>query len=209
MSSNPNEKFEQLLGRELSDRQKQELLRIGKVLEIADNDALWSVVVLLYSFDNRLEKTHKQIERAANAAAESSAKQAEAHINEAVKLLAPSIQKTVERSAQRAMGRLQIAESMWIISLAIVIVGLYGGVCFALGNGSYWMLQQKKITMSSYWQQMQWAIASGFIAPGFVIAVYLVLRDGDYDWQKFGYGLILLGGSIAVILLLNLVGLFR
>lgn len=208
MSSIEN-RFEQLLGRELTDKQKQELLQMGKVLGIADNDALWTVVALMYSFDNRFEKIPQRIERAATAAAESSAKQAEAHINEAVKLLAPSIQKTVERASQRAIGRLKLAESMWMIFGGIWVMGVFGGICFALGNGSYAMFQQQKINASDYWEQMKWAVFSGFGVPGFLLVGFLVLRDGDYEWEILGYGLILVGVVITALLPLKLLGVIH
>lgn len=207
--SNLENRFEQLLGRELTDKQRQELLQMSKVLGIADNDALWTVVALMYSFDNRFEKIPQRIERAATAAAESSARQAEAHINEAVKLLAPSIQKTVERASKKAIGRLQLTESMGMIYAAIVMMGIFGGICFSLGNRSYWLLQQKIITGAVYFEEMKWAIPAGFFVPGFVTIGYLILKDGDYEYEKFGYGLIILGIGIALVLPLKLLGVIH
>jgi UTP-glucose-1-phosphate uridylyltransferase len=209
--SNINEKFEQLLGRELTDKQKQQLLQMGKTLEIADNDALWSIVALLYSFEERFGRIPKLIEQSANAAAESSARQAEAHINEAVKLLAPSIQKTVEKSAQKAMGRLQLTHSLWMVLATILMTGIFGGVCFTMGNGSYMMLMSNKIGTNIYREEMKWAISSGFIVPGFLLVGYLVLKSSDYDdtLERLGYGLMGLGVLIALVLPLKLLGVIH
>jgi hypothetical protein len=207
--SNLEDKFEKLLGNELTDPQRQELLKMSKTLEIADNDALWSVVALLYSFDARYAKIPQRIEGAANAAAESAAKQAEAQINQAVASLAPAMQKTVEKAANRAVGRLQLAESAGMIYATIVIVGLFGGVCFALGNRSYGMFQEHKISAPVYWEQMKWAISAGFFVPGFLMVGYLVLKDGDYEWQKLGYFLILVGVGVTAVLPLKLLGVIH
>jgi hypothetical protein len=113
--SNLEDKFEQLLGEPLTDRERQKILKMGKILEIADNDALWTMLALHYCYDRQYAAIPAQIEKAATAAAESSAKQAEAHINEAVKLLAPTVKSEVKRAVKDIVGRVQLGESLFTI----------------------------------------------------------------------------------------------
>jgi hypothetical protein len=200
------QKFERLLGREMRDEEKQELLQMRATLGIADNDALWSVVALFYSYNDKYLAIPQQIERAAQASAQSSATQSQAYINESVGLLVPTIKSEVRRAVKEVVGRVQLGESLLTIYMAVVMVGIFGAVCFVLGNRSYGMFQEHKISGGDFWEQTKWGIAWAFSVPALLASGYLVLKLDDYNWRNLGVFLIGFGVIIAGILPLKIFG---
>jgi hypothetical protein len=203
------ERFEEMLGRELTDKEKQELLRMSKTLGIADNDALWTVVSLLYAYNDKYLAIPEQIERAAMAAAQSSAAQSQRYIDESVSLLVPTIKSEIRRAVKEVVGRVQLGESLWTISLAVLMVGMFGAVCFLLGSKTYGMFQERKISAVDFWERTKWAIAWGYSVPALLTSGYLVLKLDDYEWRNLGIFLIGFGVLVAGLLPLKIFGVIH
>jgi hypothetical protein len=192
MSSNPNEKFEQLLGRELSDRQKQELLRIGKVLEIADNDALWAMLVMHYTFEGRYEQILERIETTGKSqrdllksAGKVAATQAQADINQAVKSLVPTVSVEVANAAKLAVRRIGISQSwlsMWMGALIVSVIFILG---VAMGSRIYYLFLENDKFLGLYWERASWAFYVGLSCPVFAALGFYCL-ESDTDEVRFG-----------------------
>jgi hypothetical protein len=103
----------------------------------------------------------------------------------------------------------QLGESLWTISMAVLIVGMFGAVCFLLGNKTYGMFQEHKISGQDFWERTKWAIAWGYSVPGLLTFGYLVLKLDDYEWRNLGIFLIGFGVVIAGVLPLKIFGLIH
>lgn len=203
------EKFSKLLGRELTTDEQLEFTKLARVLDIGDNDALWSVVVLLYLYQSKYAQIPAKIETAANAAANSAATKSQEQINDAVAALAPTIQKTVERSAQAAMGRLQIIPTSIASIAAVVVLGLYGGGCYQIGRRGGDLYYFKAISSDVWWEQMKLANVFAFIIPAFLFSGYLLINSENYDAPKWGYGLVIIAIICTLCLPLKVYGIIH
>jgi hypothetical protein len=208
----------------LTDEEKQQLIHASNSYRFGNNDALWMIIAMLeankWSLGEKLESYRndfaaipEQIKEAALAeqkllesAGQLAASQAEEEISKAVASLVPTIKDEVRRAVKGVVGRVQLGESLFTIYGAIIIVGIFGGVCFVLGNRTYGMLQEQKITHPDFWEQTKWAISSGFIVPALLMSGYLVLKLDDYDWNKLGFVLILFAVGLTAILPLKVMG---
>lgn len=215
---------ERYLRRKLTDEEIQQLLHASNSYRFGNNDALWMIIAMLeankWSLGETLESYRddfaaipQQIKQAALAEREAlksagqlAASEAEVEISKAVASLVPTIKGEVQRAVKDVVGRVQLGESLVTIYGAILMVGIFGGVCFVLGNRTYGMFQEQKITAKDFWEQTKWAISSGFIVPAFLMSGYLVLKLDDYDWNKWGVVLILFAVGLTAILPLKVMG---
>lgn len=125
--------FEQLLGRQASDREVQNLYRVKTALGIRDNDALWLVLMALESYDalystypgriaDEIRKSFDQQRPLIREVAEAEAARAQRSLADAVSSTSIALASTVaEASRYQSWG--------WLL------IGLmaFGGICMLSG----------------------------------------------------------------------------
>ena len=139
--------FERLLGRQPSEQEVQGLYRIKNALNIRDNDALWSVLMALQSYDSLYRKYPAMIAEEvrkivdtqrtlAAAMVEAETKRALGSLAEAVSLTSTTIAATV-------------AESSRLLSWGWMLLGMLGfgslcmfaGALLATGHAPFWAVR--------------------------------------------------------------------
>lgn len=136
--------FAALLNRQPSEKEVRQLYRVRDALNIADNDALWVVLIALESYDTLFRKYPEQIaQEMAAAVTEQKAllgSIAQAEAQKALGSLAESVSRTSHALANR------VAESSRLQAQGWSMLGFlgFGGLCllvgFILGSGRvpYW-----------------------------------------------------------------------
>lgn len=105
--------FKEILGREPDDNDRQQLFRIMQAMGVQDNDAIYSIALLLYSYEekigripDRIEKAGQEQQEALKAGAELAANQAQAGINDSVLALLPNIRADIKSIVGRSASKL-------------------------------------------------------------------------------------------------------
>jgi hypothetical protein len=136
--------FERLLGRQASEKERQNLYRVKNALGIRDNDALWLVLMTLESYDTLLSKLpnqmHQQVLATVDEVRLAARAAAEAESRQALSTLASAVSETSNLIARRAVDTQRLI-ALAFYSLSMV---LFGALClvvgFILGSGKmpYW-----------------------------------------------------------------------
>lgn len=125
-----NDNFDELLGRQPTDAERQDLYRIRDALGIKNNDALWLLLVALRHYQTLYEKMPASIAKAANEAAADVKAAADAAANQSLQEGKAALMKAVASSANRVAH--QVAgkvRAQWIFGCVVVVA-----VC-VLGTG--------------------------------------------------------------------------
>ena len=126
--------FQQLFQRPPTQEEQHRFDRFGNVMNLANDDSMWYVILVNEFYDNRLESRLQDVENVANSAA----KAALVKIGEAVN------DKAEEIAAVRNQGFLWRS---WGLMLSLVV--LFGAVCvnagYVMGSGKYpfWLTPQE------------------------------------------------------------------
>lgn len=136
--------FDKLLGRQASEKERQNLYRVKNALGIRDNDALWLVLMTLESYDTLLSKLpsqmHQQVIATVDEVKLAARAAAEAESRQALSTLANAVSETSSLIARRAVDTQRLI-ALAFYSLSMV---LFGALClvvgFILGSGKipYW-----------------------------------------------------------------------
>ena len=203
--SNLNDKFEKILGQKLTDKQKQEIFEIGSTLKIADNDALWTMLAMHYSFEGRYEQILERIEATGQSQRESlksagkvAATQAQADINQAVKSLVPTVSVEVANAAKLAVRRIGISQSMFSLWVGGLIVSLIFILGIAFGSRLYIVAVNDLKNYGLYWDRVSWAIYMGLGCP-VLAALGFYCLESYTDEVKFG-GWVLMACAVLVFI---------
>lgn len=132
------ESFANLLGRQPSDAERQNLYRIRDALGLKNNDALWLVLIALQYHQILYEKFPDVIVRAANevfgkfkATADATAKAS----TEAAKAdLAKVVEASAREVAHHVAGR---QKAQWIAASAVIVALCLGGVFWYAHSSAY------------------------------------------------------------------------
>jgi antitoxin component of RelBE/YafQ-DinJ toxin-antitoxin module len=103
-----DDSFTQLLGRQPSDREKQDLYRVRDALKLKPTDAVWMLLMALQHYQTlyeqipaRIVSTAREVTKAVRAAAEAEAKAAQ---EETKRALMDAVRHAAVRSAEQAAG---------------------------------------------------------------------------------------------------------
>ena len=127
--------FETLLGRELTAEEKDRLRRIKDTLQIADNDALWDVIVAMEYQRTYYTELPEKISSAATEIFNGLSQAAEKEVSLAQSRLAESVVEQAKRLS------LKIQVHSWLMwgALALILVLIYGSMLlwagYCIGSG--------------------------------------------------------------------------
>ncbi len=208
--SNFGEKFERLLGRSLTDEEKQELLRVKEILGINDNDALWDFARMLYLYNDKYLAMIQEIKEAGNihqealkTGAELAAINANAKINESVLSLLPNIRADIKadvsRSASTTFRRIELGQgmlSLWaggLIAAGLILLGIL------IDSGVYRQIllnpRPSPKDIQAFQANYAWAIAIGLSAP-VTMGLGCWMIERDYSSESKFAGWLIIGVSI-------------
>lgn len=134
-----DDSFTQLLGRQPSDREKQDLYRVRDALKLKPTDAVWMLLMALQHYQTlykqipaRIVSTAREVTKAVRAAAEAEAKAAQ---EETKRALMDAVRHAAVRSAEQAAGA---QRAKWVsIAASVICIGLIltGWAAFKGGYG--------------------------------------------------------------------------
>jgi hypothetical protein len=134
-----DDSFTQLLGRQASDREKQDLYRVRDALKLKPTDAVWLLLMALQHYQTLYEQipaqivsTAREVTKAVRATAEAEAKVAQEQTTWA---LMDAVRQAAARSAAQAAGA---QRAKWVsIAVSVICIGLLltGWASFSCGYG--------------------------------------------------------------------------
>jgi hypothetical protein len=134
-----DDSFTQLLGRQPSDKEKQDLYRVRDALKLKTTDAVWLLLMALQHYETlyeqipaRIASTTREVTKAVRAAAEADAKAAQ---EETKRALMDAVRHAAVRSAEAAAGAQLVR---WVsIAAGVICIGLLlmGWAAFDHGYG--------------------------------------------------------------------------
>jgi len=201
--------YAKLLGRQPTDSERQTLYRIKDALNLPNNDALWLVLMALQYYETLYAGIPGRISEAAQAAAGSSAAQAQSEISTAVAALVPTVESAVGKAAagavNNALNRVQLGRSIFTAWGAAVVIGLGIGIGWLFGSHILGEVQVGKLTWNDFWHATRWGIGIGLAAPAFLL-IGLFVRNDYGDVGGIGWGAIIISVVLMVIMGLSLYG---
>ena len=196
--------FREILGREPDDNDRQQLFRIMQAMGVQDNDAIYSIALLLYSYEEKIGRIPDQIKKAAQeqqealkAGAELAANQAQAGINDSVLALLPNIRADIKsvvgRSASTAIKRIELGRGMFSIwSGGLVAAGLIVlGILIDSGVYRYGFAHPKQV--QAFQTIYGWQIVIALVLPPFLgLGLYAIENDYSSESKFAGWLVILI-----------------
>jgi len=180
--SDLDDSFAKLLGRQPTDEDRQELIRVRDALGLKSNDALWLILMALQHYQSLYADIPASIKDAAQKAAGSAASQAQAEVSKAVAALVPTVESAVGQAAtaavNRTLNRIQLGRSLVSAWLAMVVLGVAFGLGWLFGGHVFVSAQTGSLKWADFWQSTGWGIGVGLAAPAFLL-VGLFVKD-DY-----------------------------
>jgi hypothetical protein len=150
--SDLDESFAQLLGRQPTDKDKQDLYRVRDALKLKNNDAVWLLLMALQHYEMLYSKFPTLITEAARDATktvrDTAMAQAQAAMEETKKSLAESVRQAAVASARQAAGA-----QLWkwvsicagVVCLALLATGWWGWRRGReAGNANGWAFAQQQ-----------------------------------------------------------------
>lgn len=114
--------FAMLLGRQPSDKDRQELYRVRDTLKLKANDALWSVLMMLQHYEWLYSRypaaIAESVKEVTKTARETALAQARAATAETTKVLAHAVAEAATASAMRAAGAQRLK---WMVGCVIAV----------------------------------------------------------------------------------------
>ncbi len=125
------ERFEKLLNRKLTHEEKERLHRIKVTLEIADNDALWDIIIAMEYQRTFYEALPQKIEQSTSEVL----KKMSATAKKEVAVAQANLSKSVIEQAKKLSTREHM--KTWLLwgSVVLILVLLYGSFMAWLGYG--------------------------------------------------------------------------
>jgi len=195
-----DDSFSKLLGRQPTDDERQKLYRTKDAFELKDNDAFWLIIMALQHYELLHENIPASIAKAAKISAENAAEQAQAHLEEAVAALVPTVEIAVGKAAaaavNNALGRLQLGRSIFSAWLAMIVVGVAFGLGWIFGSHIMALWQSGTVKAFEFWRITGLGIGVGLAAPAFLLIGLFVKDDhgnqGIIGWSAIGFSAILM-----------------
>ena len=135
--SNLDNSFEQLLGRQPTDAERQHLYRVRDALGIKNNDALWLLLIALQYHQSQYEKFPKAIAQAAQAILADFRATADATAQASTQAAKADMANAVAEIAQKVAKSAAHTEKLkWLTGCVLVITLTFsGGFWFAFDRG--------------------------------------------------------------------------
>jgi hypothetical protein len=122
--SDPEESFEKLLGRQLTDGERQRLYRARDALNIKPTDAVWTLLMVLEHYQTMYEEIPRQIAEAARNATETVRLTAEAQAKVAREETKKGLMKAVTEAVRATARQHACTEHFKWVSAAVSIVSI-------------------------------------------------------------------------------------
>lgn len=191
-----DDSFSKLLGRQPSDKERQELYRVRDALGIKNNDALWLVLIALQHYEGLYASIPASIRDAAQKAASGAAAQAQAEVNKAVAALVPSVQQAVKDGARSALAGETVGKSAITLALASLVMGLIFGAGLLYGARIFAAAEQGHLSWPDFWTQAGWSLCLGSAVPGLVMLGVADFAEKTQWWQWLVLGFAMLAMGI-------------
>lgn len=178
-----DDSFAKLLGKQPSDKERQELYRVRDALGLKNNDALWLVLMALQHYEGLYASIPASIKDAAQKAAAGAAAQAQAEVNKAVAALVPSVEQSVKAGARSALANEAVGKSAVTLALASLITGLIFGAGLLYGARIFAGAESGHLTWADFWGQVGWSLGLGAAAPGLLLVGVADFAEETHWWQ--------------------------
>ena len=191
--------IEKLLGRELSEEEQERLARIQDILGIADNDALWDILIALEYQRAFYEGLPEKISGASgailaqlSAAADKEIAHAQSRLVEAVVEHAKTLSTKMRLSALVIPGLGAL--------VALLLYGcllMWAGYCIGAGG-----LQNQTQPLAMLLRMPAGVLIGGLCFSGGIFAGVMAAKDfaagyvGWKKWATWGAGMVVFGGGI-------------
>lgn len=204
--SDLDDSFAKLLGRQPTDEDRQELIRVRDALGLKSNDALWLILMALQHYQSLYADIPASIKDAAQKAAGSAASQAQAEVSKAVAALVPTVESAVGQAAtaavNRTLNRIQLGRSLISAWLAMVVLGAAFGLGWLFGGHIFTTAQHEGITWAVFLKKTGFGIGAGMAAPAFLL-FGLFFKGESGETGFFGIVAVMTAFTLVVMLALG------
>ena len=206
-----NRAFQEITGEDLNDEDRQHLFRIMKSMDVQDNDAIYSIVISLYSYEKIFGSIPNKIQKAANTeitrmevAGQLAVTQAKDQFNESVLALLPDIRadvtRDISRAATTAIRRIEIGRGMVSFWFGLIAISLSIFLGILIQSSVYKDMLQHPKDIQKYQVNFAWAIAIALSVPVTMgLGCWMIERDYSNE-SKFA-GWLIIGVSICGFLI--------
>ena len=130
--------FEQLLGRQPTDKERQDLYKVRDALQLQNNDALWLVLMALQHYQTQYEKIPQAIEKTASQTLQNvkeAAKQSiQATAEQTKHELAQAVSKAAQQVAKDTAGTQKLK---WLAGCAVILAAILGVGYYFVSEKAY------------------------------------------------------------------------
>ena len=191
--------IEKLLGRELSGEEQERLARIQDILGIADNDALWDILIALEyqrafyeALPEKISGASAEILAQLSAAADKEIAHAQSRLAEAVLEHAKTLSTKMRLSALVIPGLGAL--------LALLLYGcllMWAGYCIGAGG-----LQNQTQPLAMLLRMPAGVLIGGLCFSGGIFSGVMAAKDfaagygGWKKWAAWGLGMVVVGGGV-------------
>ena len=199
MNKDKVEHIEKLLGRELSEEEQERLARIQNILGIADNDALWDILIALEyqrtfyeALPDKISGTSGAIFAQLSAAADKEIAHAQSRLAEAV------VEHAKNLSTQMRLSALVIPGLGALVALLLYgCLLMWAGYCIGAGG-----VQNQTQPLAMLLRMPTGVLIGGLCFPGGVFSGVMAAKDfaagygGWKKWAAWSVSMVVVGGGI-------------
>jgi hypothetical protein len=126
--------FSKLLGRQATEEERQRLYRVRDALGLANNDALWLILVALGSYDTMFREYPRKIAEVSSVVVEEQRATLAATVAAETALVQRKLADAVVATSTEIVARRVEAARWQSWALIVVALILFGGLCIAAGH---------------------------------------------------------------------------
>ncbi len=191
--------IEKLLGRELAEDEQERLARIQDILGIADNDALWDILIALEYQRAFYETLPEKISGASGAILAQFSAAADKEIAHAQSRLAEAVVEQAKTlSTKMRLSALVIPGLGALVSLLLFgCLLMWAGYCIGAGG-----VQNQTQPLAMLLRMPVGVLMGGLCFSGGVFSGVMAAKDfasgsaGWMKWAAWGVGMVIVGGGI-------------
>ena len=198
--------IEKLLGRELTEDEQERLARIQDILGIADNDALWDILIALEyqrafyeALPEKISGASADILAQLSATADKEIAHAQSRLAEAV------VEHAKTLSTKMRLSALVIPGLGALVSLLLFgCLLMWAGYCIGAGG-----VQNQTQPLAMLLRMPAGVLIGGLCFSGGVFSGVMAAKDfaagyaGWKKWAAWGLGMVVVGGMVVRMVLLN------
>ena len=191
--------IEKLLGRELSEEEQERLARIQDILGIADNDALWDILIALEYQRAFYETLREKISGASGAILAQFSAAADKEIAHAQSRLAEAVVEHAKTLSTKMRLSVLVIPGLGAL-FALLLYGcllMWAGYCIGAGG-----LQNQTQPLAMLLRMPAGVLIGGLCFSGGIFAGVMAAKDfaagyvGWKKWATWGAGMVVFGGGI-------------